>query len=1144
MAFERTTTKRRPTDVVLHVTMEPLLHVQDGLEPQAEEVEPVAGRAKEETKRNARAKAIRRWALGRSGSSQEMDVEQVAEDKVKKLEEKLASAEKNRNKVLEDVRRRAGVQTSRSERVRRARETKRSEMQKQFERAMESASQNREQIHEEKMEKLARRSARVEQVLTKQKKSTEELLERFADSLRTAEKLRLDNLENSKEYARKDLERVSQARKALEEQQKKDKETILMQLQQRLERASSRRHEQLCSVVQAAGSPLHKARERTMLLRSSSCRKLQKTWKNFCQERRTTACLSQEFADLGICSEIAAELDFDSLSCALQKPRAITHTASFLKRLQSKYLLTQKANELGSEDPCLLLLNKLFSTKADPVDIETMPRYPVRVFLCAYMIIGHPDVVLGGVMPEQESMLQVAATEMLSAFECLHEYLQRPPAFQNATDGLLSPPSSPEKTARMLGGSDHHVLVDRKLSTFTGLLYKFDDTWQSYLSHFIKWKVSDSEVLEADLVEMACKMMSSMVLKGALDEEHLALSPDLQAVFEQVTKDVGLIRERMFKLKGQEGCHRFDQALDQTKEAAAKRFEEVKQSRLEELAKANSPPLSPQQTNVEESELSSQLPAGSPEDLAWDGSFHNGLTNEQIILELVYNNDWRLGSSSALTTPQIQESPLKSLREQVQSTMEHLFWEGIKEELVQIPLSTDALERLAVEIYDDISAIIPRQLVSDIREVLNPKAIKTAFHQIDTGIDYLHDLLKNTLALIRQLGAPAQEEESLQRHKSLLKTIETAPVSGKPTAENFALFVPCIVDAFRFVLQETKRLKLECANARLQLMARGLLRGKSAYAYMKTKFCEKFKLPTSSMDVEVVKAQIPMTYTWYSTALSTQMSDAKERVGSYLDDLSNEGLDAKLGAPSVVRSGLLPLHRKSSSAGNDTSDQTSSQQTLRPAVHESRQEILCIRLGILGLISQQDALNPAAIPETILYDYKRLLTMQDSFQRLMFLAATSIVVQQRLRGKVEHLGMHIEKCAKRVDALLNHGQVVMADIAAELAMMTNSAVGVESEAENKSSEEIIAKTLISMTKRDGNARLALLKGIHYAVEALLLLGDTAPGCKAACQSLTRCGAAHLLEDCKQMAINMAIVAEVQHLTFSSIFDCITNSFQE
>lgn len=1136
----RTTTKRRPTDATMRA-MEALLRDKEGSKGDQETVEGQEEGSGWARKRQARGKAFRTWALGRQASGQDVDVDvdQDAGDKEKKLEERLASAEKNRNRVLEDVRKKAGVQTSRSERVRRTREERRSEMQKQFERAMETASQNREQLRDEKMEKLAKRSARVDQVLTKQKKSTEELLERFADSLRAAEKLRLDNLEVTKEYAKKDIERVYQARTNMEKQQKKEREDVLMQLQQRLERASARRHEQLCSVAQAAASPLHKSRERTMLLRSSSCRKLQKTWKNFCQERRTTACLSQEFADLGICAEIAAELDFDSLSSALQKPRAINHTASFLRRLQSKYLLTQKANELGPEDPCLVLLDKLFSTKSNTVDKENTPRYPVRVFLCAYMILGHPEIVLGGVMPEQENMLQVAAAEMLSAFECLHEYLQRPPAFQNATDGLLSPPSSPEKTARMLGGSNHHLVVDRKLSTFASLLHKFDEAWQTYLKHFTKWKVSDSEVLEADLLEMACKMMSSMVLKGALDEEHLALSPDLQAVFEQVTKDVGLIRERMFKLKGQEGCDRFDQALAETKKVAARRYEEVKQSRLEEMAKSGNPPLSPQQASVDESELAGQVPGGSPEDLAWDGSFHNGLTNEQIILELVYNNEWHLGSSSALTTPQMEESPLKSLREQVQSTMECMFWDGIKEELVQIPLSTDALERLAVEIYDDISAIIPRQLVSDIREVLNPKAIRTAFHQIDTGVEYLHELLKSTLALIRQLGAPAREEESLQRHQSLLRTIEDTPVSEKPTAENFALLVPCIVDAFRFVLQETKKLKLECANARLQLMAQGLLRGKSAYAYMKTKFCEKFKLPTSCIDVEVIKAQIPTTYNWYAMALSSRVNNAKERLSSFVDDFSDELMDVNPGAPSVVRSGLLAPHVKSGSAEKDASRKITPLQSLRPATQGSKQETLCIRLGILDLISQQDALNPAAIPETIVYDHKRLLTMQDSFQRLMFLAATSIVVQQRLRGRVEDLGTHIEKSVKRVDALLNHGSVGMIDIAVELAMVTNSAVGAESELENKSSEDIIAKTLISMTKRDGNARLALQKGLFQTLEALLLLGDTPAGCKAASQSLTRCGAVHLLEDCKQMALNMAIVAEVQRLTFTSIFECIT-----
>jgi hypothetical protein len=89
---------------------------------------------------------------------------------------------------------------------------------------------------------------------------------------------------------------------------------------------------------------------------------------------------------------------------------------ALLARLEAR--VAAKGVAAGS---CAPLMRRLFP-RAPP---GSQPRYPARIFLCAYMVLAHPEVVFN-TQGEREASLASAARSMLSAFEPLLARLAEP----------------------------------------------------------------------------------------------------------------------------------------------------------------------------------------------------------------------------------------------------------------------------------------------------------------------------------------------------------------------------------------------------------------------------------------------------------------------------------------------------------------------------------------------------------------------------------------------------------------------------------------------------------------------------------------------------------------------------------------------
>lgn len=90
---------------------------------------------------------------------------------------------------------------------------------------------------------------------------------------------------------------------------------------------------------------------------------------------------------------------------------------ALLKRLEAKLIAKGNVADLTP------LMKRLFPKTAKAGG--ALERYPARVFLCAYMVLSHPQVVFN-TQGDLEDMLAAAGKTMIAAFEALLQQLAEP----------------------------------------------------------------------------------------------------------------------------------------------------------------------------------------------------------------------------------------------------------------------------------------------------------------------------------------------------------------------------------------------------------------------------------------------------------------------------------------------------------------------------------------------------------------------------------------------------------------------------------------------------------------------------------------------------------------------------------------------
>ena len=241
--------------------------------------------------------------------------------------------------------------------------------------------------------------------------------------------------------------------------------------------------------------------------------------------RKTTLSLAKAYMSLQINQESVKSMPFVQLALCIESATTIQIVKAFVNRLESRITLSREVtgnlSSLSKIDH-LLKYAALPSRKgpssnatrrgAKMIKSSKLSRYPVRVLLCAYMIMGHPAEVFSGV-GECEIVLADSAANFIQEFELLVKII---------IDG-------PIKTSQEIASANPSQ------KTFRSQLEAFDKAWCIYLHRFVAWKSKDVKLLEKDLVRAACQLELSLLQTCKLTSRNDGgLTRDMYGIKKQV----------------------------------------------------------------------------------------------------------------------------------------------------------------------------------------------------------------------------------------------------------------------------------------------------------------------------------------------------------------------------------------------------------------------------------------------------------------------------------------------------------------------------------------------------------------------------------------------------------------------------------
>lgn len=275
-------------------------------------------------------------------------------------------------------------------------------------------------------------------------------------------------------------------------------------------------------------------------------------WRRFLRSRKTSFALAKAFEALEINEKSIKSMPFEQLAVRIESAATLQTVKALMDRLESRLTLSQaSSSSLNNIDH---LLKRLASpnkrgkssnvTRSRGVKKGSMPnketkspetikllRYPSRVVLCAYMILGHPDAVFSG-HGEREIALAESAVNFVCEFELLVNIILH--GSSQSGSPSFSRQSSPDLMSNDLSSQESAQLPCRQ--TFRSQLVTFDAAWCSYLYQFVVWKIKDARSLEDDLVRAACQLELSMMQTCKLTPEgdNIDLTHDMRAIQKQV----------------------------------------------------------------------------------------------------------------------------------------------------------------------------------------------------------------------------------------------------------------------------------------------------------------------------------------------------------------------------------------------------------------------------------------------------------------------------------------------------------------------------------------------------------------------------------------------------------------------------------
>ncbi|XP_009613400.1 uncharacterized protein [Nicotiana tomentosiformis] len=1068
------------------------------------------------------------------------------EDLGQRLEAKLQAAEEKRMSILA----KAKLRLAKLDELRQAAKTG-AEMRFRQERA-ELGTKVELRVQQAEVNRMLLLKANRQRRATLREKTSQSLLRRMARESKykervraaiyqkraAAEKKRMGLLEAEKRRA---CARVMQARtvaKSVSHQEEVKRREMKIKIEDKLQRAKRQRAEYL---MQRGKSPnsFHGSYDKIHDQADLLSRKLARCWKQFLTRGKTTFHLAKAYNMLSINERSAKLMPFEQLAMMIESFGTLQTAKDLLDRLELRlkllrdvdsaastfgwgdidHLLKRVASPKRKVTPrrslCSGGVKKTVSNSPAARAPVKLSRYPVRIVLCAYMVLGHPDAVFSG-KGEREIALAKSAEKFVREFELLVRIIL----------------NGPTQTS---DGHSDSGLASRK--TFKSQLAKFDSAWCSYLNSFVVWKVKDAQSLEEDLVRAACQLELSMIQKCRITPEgdSVALTHDLKAIQKQVTEDQRLLREKVLNISGDAGIERMDDAISDTRSKYFEAKENGSPLSSPILHSAPSPTALPSAssslvgTSKGENllEVRDQKPNRVVRSLFRDephlkvGSSSNNSTqssrsdeglemeNELIVNESLHGQHLEFDES-----PKVADKYYSSIEDKVRETMEKAFWDSVMESMRKDEPGYNRVVDLMREARDVLCSLAPQSWRQEINEAIDIDILSQLLISGKLDMDYLQKIMDFTLVTLQKLSSPAKEDELKANCQKLFREIADICQDGSGNS-----FILALVRGLRFILEEIQLLKQEISKARIRMLE-PILKGPAAFDYLKKAFTKRYGLPSVAMTA------LPLTRQW--------LLSVKDSMDQEWDEHKEAQSGLKGGEGRFLPSATLRTGGSFSvkTYKNHASPLTSIEATDECQECTGDKVDLLVRLGLLKSVNAVSGLTQEGLPETMQLNFFRLRVVQAKIQKIIVIA-TSILVQRQVL-----LSMQMVSSAADMDKIVQGSVKALSEL-----LDSNSDAGIQEIIETlgkplehgnygtdvmklQQIKEIMAR-MLSKSLQAGDAIFVRISQATYLAGRGVVLGGTGgPGRELAEMALRQVGATALIDEIVEAASVLVMAARV------------------
>ncbi|XP_059653509.1 uncharacterized protein LOC132300457 [Cornus florida] len=974
-----------------------------------------------------------------------------------------------------------------------------------------------------------------------------------------AEKKRLGLLEEEKKRAHARVLQVQKVAKSVSHQREIERRRMKDKLEDRLQKARRQRAEylrqrgRLHNSVRLNRNKMHKQAD---LL----SRKLARCWRRFLRHRRTTLDLTKAYDALNINEKYVKSTPFEQFALLIESTTTLQTVKALLDRLESRYKLSRAVAATSghsSWDDISHLLKRVASPNRrcpprrsprsrdakKPASIGEatknlvkLPRYQVRVVLCAYMILGHPDAVFSG-QGEREIALAKSAENFVREFEFLIKII---------LDGPIQ--SSGEEYDPALA----------KRWTFRSQLAAFDATWCSYLNSFVMWKVKDAESLEEDLVRAACQLELSMIQKCKLTPEGEsggALTHDMKAIQKQVMEDQKLLREKVQHLSGDAGIERMEYALSDTRnkyfqarENGSPAGSPIKHIVSQTLSNSSAQPSSVGSSDgtsdvIEGNERPSHVVRSLFRDVAslppkevglsstpsssLESQFNNSgekltMENELVVNEIVHEQRHEFADSFNDT-----EDDQNGIKAKIRETMEKAFWDGITESMKQDEPNYDRVVDLMREVRDEICDMAPQSWKQEIIDAIDLDILSQVLNSGKLDMDYLGKILEFALVTLQKLSAPASEDELKAAHQKLLE--ELAEICQATDGSNYS-HVIALLKGLRFLLEQIQELKQEISKARIRLM-KPFLRGPAGLDYLKKAFSIRYGPPSDAL------IALPLTMQWLSSVCESKDQEWVEHTNA-LSELTRiqESSSQRLVPSTTLRTGGSISVKIS---GNQEASYSSASFATNTTGGSDYQNLKCkgekvdlmVRLGLLKLVSGVAGLTEEALPETLKLNPSRLRGVQSQIQKIIVISTSILVLRQtilseQMAANPAYVESTVLSCERKLSQLLD--TVEDAGIKEIVEILGKLADGDKPADATKlgTRKNVMASMLTKSLQAGDPIFIRVSRAVYLAARGVILEGNGPCGRELAERVLRQVGAAVLTDRLAEAVMVLGVAANV------------------